>query len=198
MTGLISMMVYMLISIIVFTAIIYIVIMVSRIKKVPANTTIIIDRNTHFHKKKRHGYYFFNPKIDKITTMVSAYPIEERYINVFKTHEDSYYNVNFTMTYVSNEPEQTLDSLSDSRRSIYDIANCAVETLFGTLTRKEIATTTLEELNTRLFHQLESTLEYFYIDVTEARIINYSLVGEEEGKYLLFNRHESSGGNPIQ
>ncbi len=185
-------------SLILFIVIIIIMVLATRLKRVPPNTTIIIDRNTHFHKKKRHGYYFFNPRTDKITTIVSTHPIRETYVNAFKTHEDTYYNVRFTMTYICKEPEQTLDSLSDSRRSIYDIANCAAETLFGTLTRKDIVSSSLEDLNPRLFHQLEATLEYFYIDVTEAYIINYSLLNEEVGRNLLFRKHEPSGGNPIQ
>ena len=187
-----------LLPLIYFIVVIIIAILITRLKKVPPNTTIIIDRNTHFYKKKRRGYYFFNPRTDMVTTQVSTYPIKESYNNVFKTHEDNYYRVFFTMTYVSKEPEQTLDSLSDSRRSIYDIANCAVETLFGTLTKKDMVMNTLEELNPRLFHQLEATLEYFYIDVTEAHIISYSLISEETGRQLQFRKHEPSGGDPIQ
>ena len=175
-----------------------IITVLSQLKTVPPNTTIIIDRNSHFHKKKRHGFYMLNPRTDKVTTKVSEYPIKERYSNVFKTHEDTYYNVTFTMTYVCKEPEQTLESLSDSRRSIYDIANCAVETLFGTLSPKDLVNYRLDELSPRLFHQLEATLEYFYIDVTDAYIIDYSLMGEERGRELLFRRHESTSGDPIQ
>ena len=174
------------------------IIVVSNLRKVPANTTIIIDRHSHFHKKKKHGYYFFNSATDQITTKVSLYPITEKYYNVFKTHEDKYYQVNFSMTYICKEPDQTLDSLSDSRRSIYDIANCAVETLWATLSQKDITTTVLEEMSQRLFHQLESTLEYFYIDVTEAHIINYSLINEETGRNIVFRRHISSSNDPIQ
>ena len=174
------------------------IVVLTNLRKVPANTTIIIDRNSHFHKKKKHGYYFFNSTTDKITTQVSLYPITEQYINVFKTHEDKYYQVKFSMTYVCKEPEQTLDSLADSRRSIYDIANCAVETLWATLSQKDITTTVLEEMSQRLFHQLESTLEYFYIDVTEAHIINYSLINEDVGRDIIFQKHISSSNEPIQ
>ncbi len=174
------------------------IILISRIKSVPPNTIIIIDRNTHFHKKKRHGFYLFNSRIDKVTTQVSQYPITEHYSNVFKTHEDVYYRVSFSFTYICSEPEQTLDSLSDSRRSIYDIANCAVETLFGTLDNKEMASSNYNELSSRLLHQLESTLEYFYIDVTNAVINSYLQVNEQTGREYLFRKHETSSGDPIQ
>lgn len=184
--------------IVVFIISVFICYIVSKAKKVPPNTTIIIDRNTHFHKKKSGGYYLFNPRTDKVTTQVSIFPITEKYTNIFKTHEDGYYNVSFAMTYICKEPNQTLDSLSDSRRSIYDIANCAVETIWGTLSTKDIVKTTLDEMSERLFHQLEATLEYFYIDVTEAHIINYTMVNEEVGRSIVFQKHISSSNDPIQ
>ena len=173
-------------------------ILLSKARKVPLNTTIIIDRNTHFYKKKSRGYYFFNPSTDKVTTKVSSFPITETYRNIFQTHEDTYYNISFSMTYICKEPEQTLDSLADSKRSIYDIANCAVETLRGSLSAKDIALTPLAELSEKLFQQLESTLEYFYIDVIEAHINNYNIVDEEIGKKAIFQKHTSSSSDPIQ
>ena len=183
---------------VVFIIILVFCYILSKAKKVPPNTTIIIDRDSHFHKKKRGGYYLLNSKKDRVTTQVSSNPIREKYINIFKTHDDLYYNVSFTMTYVCKEPESTLDALADSKRSIYDIANCAVETIFGTYEQRSLVKTTLEEMNDQLFKQLEATLEYFYIDVTEAHIINYSIINEEVGRNAIFQKHISSSNEPIQ
>ena len=118
--------------------IIIILIMLSRLRKVPDNTTIIIDRNSHFHKKKKRGYYFFNPSTDVVTTQISLHDITEIYTNVFKTHDDLYWELKFSATYHAIDMNMVLSSLQDSRRSIYDVVNCAVETVMATLSAKDI------------------------------------------------------------
>ena len=50
--------------------IILIIIFGSFIKFVPANTVIIVDRNSHYLKTKRSGMYLFNPATDKVTTKI--------------------------------------------------------------------------------------------------------------------------------
>ena len=57
------------------------------LKAVPANTVIIIDRNSHYLKTKKSGFYFFNPATDKVTTKISKYIINKNYSDFFETHD---------------------------------------------------------------------------------------------------------------
>ena len=168
-----------------------------RVKKVPPNTVIIIDRNSHFHKKKRHGYYYLNPKTDMVTTRISRNPIVENYSNTFITHDGVYYNVNYRFKYSAEDVEMVLSSLEDSRRSIYDVVNCAVETTIGSLTSREMDNSRYD-IDIALFKQLEAMLEPFYIDVTQINMISRSKLSPDWGEKYLFRKHISNGDNPIK
>ena len=168
----------------------------SRIRQVPPGTVVIIDRNSHFHKKKRGGFYLFNPATDKITTKISRFPITENYTNTFVTHDSTYYRITYSFTYKAEDVEMVLSSLEDSRRSIYDVVNCAIETAVGSLTMREMADYNYD-LNKVCFAQLETMFEPFYVDVTSFKIIYRSAVNPTIGESQLFRKHVSRGDNPV-
>ena len=170
--------------------------LLSRIRQVPPGTVVIIDRNSHFHKKKRSGFYLFNPAIDKITTKVSRYTITETYTNTFATHDSNYYRLTYAFSYKAEDVDMVLSSLEDSRRSIYDVVNCAVETAIGSLTMREMADINYD-LNKVCFTQLESMLEPFYVDVLSFKILYRSAVHPSLGESQLFKKHVSRGDNPV-
>ena len=167
----------------------------SFVKKVPLNTVIVIDRNTHYCKTKRHGYYFFNPKTDVVTTKISTNIVTEIYRNVFETHDSCFYELNFAVSYKATDLEMVLSSLQDSRRSIYDVINCAVETVVATFSDQDMNYKT--DLNTPIFHQLESMLEPFYIDVTAFKLYTRTKLISEIGEQRKFRKHVSRGDSPI-
>ena len=171
------------------------IILAAYIKKVPLNTILIIDRNTHYLKTKRHGYYFFNPKTDKITTKISTNMVTEYYRNVFETHDSCFYDLYFAVSYKAENVEMVISSLQDSRRSIYDVINCAVETVIGTLSDQDLNYRT--DLNTPIFQQLESMLEPFYIDVAQFKLYTRTKITSELGEERKFRKHVSRGENPI-
>ena len=165
------------------------------VRRVPPNTAIIIDRDSHYLKTKRRGFYFINPATDKITTRVSTFPITEFYSNTFETHDSTFYHLYFQVTYKATDIEMVLSSLQDSRRSIYDVVNCSLETVIGTLSRNDMNYKV--DINSIAFRQLESMLEPFYIDVTSFKLISRNEIIAELGRQQKFQKHVSSGENPI-
>ena len=96
------------------------------IKVVPANTVIIIDRNSHYLKTKRHGFYFIWPLTDKVTTKISTSQLYKYYSNDFETHDGRIVRVSFGVQYHAENLESVLDSLKSARRSVDDIMNSSV------------------------------------------------------------------------
>ncbi len=171
------------------------------IRRVPSNTIIIIDRNSHYLKTKRKGFYFLGAN-DKITSKISTSSITENYSNVFVTHDNYYYRVDFKVTYAAEDVEMVLSALQDSRRSIYDIANCAIETVFGALLRKDLVDT--NNVSSLAFRQIESTLEPFYLDAIKISL-SFVPVMSTVGEATVFKKHISglaydslSDDNPIK
>jgi len=182
-------------GLIIFGVIIFIVILSQYIKSVPPNTILIIDRNTHYLKTKRRGLYFFNPKTDKITTKISTSPVTENVINTYKTHDDCYYRLQYSVVYNSTDIEMTISSLQDSKRSVYDIINCALEATVASLSRNDMNYKV--DINEVAFKQLEYMLEPFYIDVTGFKLISRNERGAQVGAEELFRKHVSRGDNPV-
>ena len=94
--------------------------------RVPANTAIIIDRNTHYHKTVRRGFYFLIPGKDKVTTRVSTNKITKNYANNFETHDGRVVSIDFVATYHAENIDDVLFSLKSARRSIDDIIESSV------------------------------------------------------------------------
>ena len=164
------------------------------IRKVPANTILVIDRNSHYLKTKRKGLYLFNPLTDEITSKVSTQIVHKQYTNIFENHESTFKNVTFWVEYKAEDCEQVISSLSDSRRSIDDIVNCAMEVLYTSFDNRE-ASDYVANINTKFFKQLESMLEPFYIDVVKTGILAAVNVPAELGAAQKFQRHVSGGGS---
>lgn len=107
--------------------IIFLIIILSKfIKFVPANTVIIVDRNSHYLKTKRRGMYLFWPPTDKVTTKISTSHLYKYYTNDFETHDGRIVRVSFSVEYHAENLEAVLDSLKSARRSVDDIMNSSV------------------------------------------------------------------------
>lgn len=183
-------------EVLIFLIFIIIIIIATNVKKVPPNTVIIIDRNSHYLKTKRYGHYWFNRSTDRITTEISTNPVIQNYTNIFKTHDDIYYELNYMVSYKAVDLEMVLSSLKDSHRSIYDVINCSVETVVATFSEKDILKGIMNNQEI-FFKQLEAMLEPFYIDATSFRVLNYRKVTNDYGSAHKFNRHISSSENPV-
>lgn len=103
-----------------------IIILLVYVRTVPANTAIIIDRDTHYHKTVRRGFYFMLPGRDKITTQVSTNKITKYYTNNFETHDGKVVSISFMASYYAENIDDVLFSLKSARRSINDIIESSV------------------------------------------------------------------------
>lgn len=106
--------------------IVAIIILSNFIKFVPANTVIIVDRNSHYLKTKRRGMYLFWPPTDKVTTKISTNQLYKYYTNDFETHDGRIVRVSFSVQYHAENLESVLDSLKSARRSVDDIMNSSI------------------------------------------------------------------------
>ncbi len=132
------------------------------IKVVPNNTVVIIDRNSHYLKTKKHGLYFFNPKTDKVTTEISKLPLTRNYSNFFETDDGMIFLIDFCATYHTENIDDTLVSLKSARRSIYDIMNSSVYWATNNLNARDIKFTSSTLLYKETYEKL----------ITEARTLN--------------------------
>ncbi len=163
------------------------------IRKVPKNTILVIDRKSHYLKTKRRGFYFFNPVTDVITSKVSTMPTYSLYRNVFENHNSTFYEIDFSVTYKAEDAERVIQALADSRRSIDDIVNCAMEVLVTSCDNSEMKNSI--DLGKKYRLQVESMIEPFYLDLTDATVFYIQVIPAEIGKYRKFQRH-ISGSDP--
>lgn len=114
-----------------------IIICIIYVRKVPLNTAIIIDRDTHYLKTVRHGFYFLIPGRDKITTEVSTNKITKFYSNNFETHDGKIVSINFVASYHAENIDNVLSALQSARRSINDIVESSVYWAVNNLNLKD-------------------------------------------------------------
>lgn len=165
------------------------------IKKVPNNTALIIDRNTHYHKTVLHGFYTFNPRTDFVTTQISTSPTHVTYTNIFETHDSVFFNVTFSVSYKTSNVEKVLDSLKSSRRSIYDVINSTVDNEFFSFDAIGLRNSAVHE---EIKRKLASNLSSFYIDFINFQTISIQSIYEETGRKMKFKKHISNGDSPIK
>ena len=104
-----------------FLGFVAIFIFVIYIKRVPPHTVLIIDRDSHYLKTKKNGFYFFNPSRDKVTTEISKRKIRKNYINSFETHDGAIVIVQFSVEYHAEDIDSVLRALELVRRSVDDV-----------------------------------------------------------------------------
>ena len=107
-------------------AFIILVILLFRIRRVPRGTVYIVDRNTHYHKTVKHGFFFFNPITDRITTEISITPKTKQYQNYYETEDGKVCLIVLAITYSAQDVEDVLYNLSATRRSIDDVIQGAM------------------------------------------------------------------------
>ena len=104
--------------------ILFILFFTGRLGKVPANTVLIIDRNSHYLKTKRYGWYFLLPS-DKITTMISTSNLKRTVTDTYETDDGYAVSVTVTCQYKARNLDNVLLELERIRRSIDDIIKSA-------------------------------------------------------------------------
>ncbi len=170
-------------------------------KTCPPNTVVIIDRNTHYYKTIRTGSYskgYSLKSTDMVTSIISTRENTVQYSNVFMTHDARYYMIRYRVSYKCENLDSVISALEDSRRSIYDIINCAVSIAVKSLTSADFSRYSSQQIRPTLYSQIESMLEPFYIDFKNLVIDSVTYINEQQGETLLFRKHESQGEVPIK
>ncbi len=162
--------------------------LISFIKKVPSGTVYIIDRNTHYHKTVKRGFFLFNKKTDKITTEISLKPKTKRYYNFFETEDGKICSVDFNVTYSALDVEDVLYNLSATRRSIDDVILSSMYHAVLSLKQKDINSTSLEqEFQRNLYSQVLSLC----INIHEYHLVRYANVSNNVYGKNVFKPHKS-------
>lgn len=144
---------------------IIIVLCICYFRIVPPDTVVIVDRNSHYLKTKKHGIYFFNPKTDKVTTEISTNKLSKYYSNIFETDDGKVVYISFYATYHAENIDSVLNSLKSARRSIYDIMNSSIYWATNNLNEKDI----IDQKNALLYKEAYEKL------ISEARVLNISI-----------------------
>lgn len=131
------------------------------IKLVPANTAIIVDRNHHYLKTKKKGFYFFNPATDKITTYISTNPHTQSFIQISESHDGLLFQLGYHVVYKASNVNQVLESLKSNRRSVNDIIQSCVHTSVANFEKTDLVK--LKELIEEIKRRLSINLESFEI-----------------------------------
>ena len=90
------------------------------VRKVPLNTVVIIDRNGHYLKTKRRGFYFLFPS-DEVTTTISTSPLVRTLTDYFETDDGKLIQATIFCRYQAHNLNNVLQALSNVRRSVDDI-----------------------------------------------------------------------------
>lgn len=146
------------------------------IRPVPANSVVIVDRNSHYLKTKKYGFYFFNPRTDKVTTTISKHQLIKYYTNYFETDDGKIIQVSFYAAYHADNLENVLDSLKSARRSIYDIMNSSIYWAANNLTLNDIMATNFALLHKEASEKLIADARTLNITIDTFKITHVSQV----------------------
>ena len=95
---------------------IILLILICFFRKVPPQSLIIIDRNSHYLKTKRNGFYFLWP-MDKVTTTVSKNPLSRTLTDYYETDDGKVISATVTCRYKADDLDRVQQALADVRRS---------------------------------------------------------------------------------
>ncbi len=144
------------------------IVFLSTFKHVPANSAIIVDRNSHYLKTVRRGFYRFNYSTDEITTQISTYPFTRGYIQISETHDGQLYNIVYSATYKVSNIEHVLESLKSNRRSVNDIIQSCVHTSVANFNWQDLDNR--QELYDEINRRLSVNLDSFEIELIKFEI----------------------------
>ncbi len=168
--------------------------LICRLKILPANTAIIIDRNFHYYKTIRRGFYFLKPSKDQITTYISEYPYTKMYVQNSETHNSVIFSLIYNVTYKVNNVEEVLERLKSNRRSVNDIIQSCVKSSIANFDAKDVMGAK-NEFESEINRRLAISFAAFEIELINVEFLSISVAPKESE---LFEPHISRGDNPIK
>lgn len=162
--------------------------MIPFLKKVPPNTAIIIDRNGHYLKTKRAGWYFLWPS-DKVTTTISKSPVSRTLSAYYETDDGHIVQATVACRYHAHSVSGVLQSLSNVRRSIDDIIQSAAYFSINNYKLSDIMGVHNHEFSNSVRDNLLTQFNSVGINLSnmQVRVLPSSVIGVK-----CFRPHESS------
>lgn len=148
--------------------IIILLILICFLRKVPPQTLIIIDRNSHYLKTKRSGLYFLWP-MDKVTTTVSRTPTTRTLTDYYETDDGKVISATVSCRYNAQDLDKVQQSLASVRRSVDDVIKSAAYFAIGNYTFAHIVRLSNHEFTDKVRDNLGS----------ELRALGISLLGSQ-------------------
>ncbi len=138
------------------------------IRKVPPKTVVIIDKNRHYYKTLRRGYYFlFSNR--KVTTKISERELSRSLAEKFETYDGQPIIATITCAYKTDNLESVIESLSQVRRSIDDIILSSVYYTVKNFRKNDLVNAS-EEFKTSVLDNLTRELSEIGVSRTSTHI----------------------------
>ncbi len=138
------------------------------VRKVPSNTIIIVDKNSHYLKTKKSGYYIMLPHY-KVTTKISTNKLFRNLQDCYETYDGQAAIISVTCGYQSTDLQNTIDTLANVRRSIDDIIKSSVYFAVGNHNAFDIKILT-EEFKMKVFDNMRLELDEIGVILTDFSI----------------------------
>lgn len=158
------------------------------LRKVPANTVIIIDRNGHYLKTKEHGWYILWPS-DKVTTTISTRQITRTLSEYYETDDGKIVHATINCRYHTHNIADVIQALANVRRSVDDVIQSSAYFAINNYKLSDILGVYNHEFSDRVKDNLRSEFNSIGINLTSMQIYvsPTSAVGVS-----CFRPHESS------
>ena len=181
-------------SMIIFLLIIFCLLF---IKVVPSNTVLIIDRNSHYLKTKRNGFYFFNPFTDEITTIISTNELSKTYTNIYETHDGYIFSISLYVRYHATNLDDVLFGLKNARRSINDVMQSCVYWSVRNLMLSDF-NSNIENISQEIIPKLLSEAQELHITIDSYKVLNVIKVQSTDTSKCFKPHLSSSSSGPIK
>lgn len=166
------------------------------VRFVPDSRVYIIDRNSHYLKTVKKGFFFFAPYKDEITTIISTFPTTKKYCNVFETEDGKQLLINFSVTYSAKDIDDLLYNLEKVRRSIDDILQSAMYNAVRNINSKSAVVSKV--LPSEFLRNLQAQAMSIGLDIRSHSITSISFLIANQNKAFKPHKNYSNSPDPIQ
>lgn len=173
----------------------FLLFLISTFKKVPPNTAIIIDKDFHYYKTKKRGFYFVGNTRYKITTYISKTPHVAYYSQISETHDSKLLSLTYYVKYKVSNVDEVLERLKSNRRSVDDIIQSCVKTSLENFNFTDIYKG--GDFSAEVSRRLAVNFAAFEIELINVSFTKAEVVLETY-RDKVFAPHISQGDNPIK
>lgn len=166
-------------------------------RRVPPNTAIIVDKDFHYYKTKKRGFYFVGNTRYKITTYISKAPHVAYYSQISETHDGNLLSLTYWVEYKVSNVDEVLERLKSNRRSVDDIIQSCVKTSLENFNSTDIYKGGGSDFSAEVSRRLAVNFAAFEIELINVYFTRTEAVSETY-RDKVFAPHISQGDNPIK